>query len=239
MGIPIIEAPGEAEAQCAVLCRKGLAYAVATEDADALCFGAPKVLRRLTFNDPTGKNLVMVLTLDKILKALSMTMDQFIDFCILCGCDYCGTIKGMGPSTAFKFIKEHGTIEKAIENLNTKYQLPEPFNYKRAREIFQKPDVISEDETGGIISEGLHPTEPDEAGLRKFLVQDQSFSETRVENALIRLRKARNKSAQTRLESFFTTKIKATENGGVPVIRQKRPSTTGTGGTNIKKRAKK
>ena len=23
-------------------------------------------------------------------------MDQFIDFCILCGCDYCDTLKGIG-----------------------------------------------------------------------------------------------------------------------------------------------
>ena len=56
-------------------------------------------------------------------------MDQFIDFCILCGCDYCDTLKGVGlglgasmtssagPSTAIKLIVQHGTLEKAGEAL--------------------------------------------------------------------------------------------------------------------------
>jgi flap endonuclease-1 len=53
---------------------------------------------------------------------------QFIDVCILCGCDYCGSIKGIGPKTALKLIKEHKTLEKAVEKLDkTKYPLPDPF----------------------------------------------------------------------------------------------------------------
>ena len=31
----------------------------------------------------------------QVLEGLSLTSDQFVDLCILCGCDYCGTIKGM------------------------------------------------------------------------------------------------------------------------------------------------
>ena len=30
------------------------------------------------------------------LRRLNVSMDQFIDFCILCGCDYCDTLKGIG-----------------------------------------------------------------------------------------------------------------------------------------------
>ena len=29
-----------------------------------------------------------------MLEGLGLTQEQFIDMCILCGCDYCGTIKG-------------------------------------------------------------------------------------------------------------------------------------------------
>ena len=39
MGCPVIEAPCEAEAQCAAICKAGKAYATATEDMDALTFG--------------------------------------------------------------------------------------------------------------------------------------------------------------------------------------------------------
>lgn len=53
---------------------------------------------------------------------------QFIDVCILCGCDYCGSIKGIGPKKALKMIAEHGTLEKALEHLDAeKYPLPNPF----------------------------------------------------------------------------------------------------------------
>lgn len=30
----------------------------------------------------------------QVLEGLKLTADQFIDMCILCGCDYCGTIRG-------------------------------------------------------------------------------------------------------------------------------------------------
>jgi flap endonuclease-1 len=44
-----------------------------------------------------------------------MTEDEFIDLCILLGCDYSVSIDGIGPKTAFKLIKEHGSIEKIID----------------------------------------------------------------------------------------------------------------------------
>lgn len=45
MGVPLIEAPGEAEAQCAELCRMGLAFGTASEDMDSLTFGSSNLLR--------------------------------------------------------------------------------------------------------------------------------------------------------------------------------------------------
>jgi flap endonuclease-1 len=48
-----------------------------------------------------------------------MTADQFIDMCILCGCDYCDSIRGIGPGKAYTFIKQHGTIEKLLQHLDT------------------------------------------------------------------------------------------------------------------------
>ena len=45
-------------------------------------------------------------------------MDAFIDFCILCGCDYCGTVRGVGPATGFKLLKQHGTLEAAVASLD-------------------------------------------------------------------------------------------------------------------------
>jgi len=88
MGAPIIEAPCEAEAQCVELVKGGMAYAVVTEDMDALTFGANFLLRGLNSkNEP-----ILQIELAKLLEDLDLTMDAFIDLCILCGCDYSPSI---------------------------------------------------------------------------------------------------------------------------------------------------
>ena len=50
---------------------------------------------------------------------LEMDYDQFIDLCILCGCDYCDHIDGIGPVTAFKLIKTHVNLENVIKFLES------------------------------------------------------------------------------------------------------------------------
>ena len=50
---------------------------------------------------------------------LDMTKEQFIDLCILLGCDYCESIKGIGQATAFKLIKEHGSLDNIVEWIKT------------------------------------------------------------------------------------------------------------------------
>jgi len=67
------QAPGEAEAQCAALCRANLVYATATEDMDALTFATPKLLVRFP-HDVTqlissylGVNGVLLITFTGIL----------------------------------------------------------------------------------------------------------------------------------------------------------------------------
>merc|ERR1712186_207982 len=88
MGLPIVDAPSEAEATCAALCRDGKVYGAATEDADCLTFGTKVLVRNLMAAESQKKQILEV-TLDRALEQLNISMDQFIDFCILCGCGYC------------------------------------------------------------------------------------------------------------------------------------------------------
>lgn len=62
--------------------------------------------------------------------------------CILLGCDYCNSIKGVGPKRAVDLIKEHRNIETILKHLDTKkYPPPEDWCYERAKELFVNPDV--------------------------------------------------------------------------------------------------
>lgn len=113
---------------------------------DTLTFGTPILLRHLTFSEQR-KEPISEIKLDKVLEGLQMTMDQFIDLCILLGCDYCDSIKGIGPKKAVDLIQEHKTIEKVLEKIDgKKYVIPEDWPYKEARELFRKPDVLAKED---------------------------------------------------------------------------------------------
>ncbi|RUS27695.1 PIN domain-like protein [Jimgerdemannia flammicorona] len=199
MGIPYVEAPCEAEAQCAALAKAGKVYAAASEDMDTITFGSPILLRHLTFSEQR-KMPIDEVHLDKVLSGLELTMDQFIDFSILLGCDYVDSIKSVGPTTALKYIKEHGSIEKIIPALKEKVRenVPEDWKYDEARELFKNPDVKNPDEIE------LKWDAPDIEGIVDFLVKDKGFNEERVRKASEKLQKNVKTATQARLEGFFT-----------------------------------
>ena len=64
MGMPVIEAPCEAEAQCAALAKSGKVYAAVSEDMDTLTFGAPRLVRRLWASE-ASKSPIMEVNLEK------------------------------------------------------------------------------------------------------------------------------------------------------------------------------
>lgn len=195
MGIPVVNAPSEAEATCAALCRDGKVYAAATEDADCLTFGTKTLVRNLMAAESQKKTILEV-SLERALEQLNISMDQFIDFCILSGCDYCDTIKGVGPSTAIKLIMEHGCLEKVLEHIEAE-KIPANFRYQAAREFFQECESV---DTQTI---EFKFGEPDFEGLEKFLVQGQSFDQKRVDRFIERLKAAKTKTKQRPLDSFF------------------------------------
>uniref|UniRef100_A0A803KWZ6 Flap endonuclease 1 n=1 Tax=Chenopodium quinoa TaxID=63459 RepID=A0A803KWZ6_CHEQI len=228
MGVPVVEAPSEAEAQCAALCISGKVYAVASEDMDSLTFGAPKFLRHLM--DPSSKKIpVMEFETAKVLEELSLTMDQFIDLCILSGCDYCESIKGIGGLTALKLIRQHGSIENILENINKeRYQIPEDWPYQEARRLFKEPLVHPGNE-----EPELKWSSPDEEGLVNFLVKENGFNIDRVTKAIEKIKAAKSKSSQGRLEAFF----KPTVTNSVPIKRKETVDSTSKNTSNKKQKA--
>lgn len=202
MGLPVIEAPCEAEAQCAELAKSGKVHAVATEDMDALTFAAPRLIRHLSSG--SGET-TQEYNLEKVMRGLELeSHDEFIDLCILMGCDYCDSIKGIGGKKGLDLIKKHKTIEKIVENLPNKDGVPkDDWPIERARQLFREPDVIKSD----TISEAdLKIKDIDEEGIVEFLCKENNFDEKRVRNAIDRCKASKPKSAQTRIDSFFQVK---------------------------------
>jgi len=58
------------------------------------------------------------------------------------GCDYCNSIKGVGPKRAIELMRQYRSLENIIENLDTKkYQVPENWPFKEARRLFIEPEI--------------------------------------------------------------------------------------------------
>lgn len=241
MGIPVVQAPSEAEAQCAELVRVGKAWAVGTEDMDALTFGSKIMLRHLQFSD-AKKRPILEIHLDDVLQECSLTIHQFIDLCILLGCDYLPKIPGIGPQKAWENITKFRSIERIIEALDSsKYQVPEGFLYEEARELFKNPKVIPGD------SLPIQFSPPDEEGLMKFLSEEKLFNPDRIKKAIERLNAALKVKTQGRLDDFFTiTRVPSQTPVSKSTVRKREradsPGVTGVlkkSGSSFKKAVKK
>lgn len=198
MGIPFVTAESEAEAYCAYLCKKGCVKAVATEDMDTLCFGAPILLRNV--NASQAKRLdIDEYNLRMVLKELDLTMDSFVDLCIMMGCDYCDTIKGIGYKRAYDYIKKHGSIEEVLSN--EKLERPENFDFVGARKIFRELSELGEPANFSISYDDI-----DRNGLVEYLCKEKGFDENRVTSGVEKILKARKGGSQTKLDSFFAKK---------------------------------
>ena len=186
MGVPVVQAPSEGEAQAAYMARKGDAYASASQDMDSLLFGSPRLLRNLSIVGrrklPGRKEYVEIepeiIYLDKLLESLKITREQLIDIGILVGTDYCEGVKGVGPKTALKLVKQYGGAEAALKSLGKSLEIKP----SEIREIFLNPNV-SDDYV-------LEWREPDYDGVKEMLCGEHDFSEERVEKALNELKNA-------------------------------------------------
>ena len=204
MGVPVVEAPGEAEAQCAELVKGGKVYAAGTEDMDALTFGTPIILRKLTMPE-SSKEKVVEISVSKVLSGLDITYDQFVDLCILCGCDYCQSIKGIGPKTALKMIRKHGDIETIIENLPDKYKVPSSLedNLEEVRKLFKDPKVNQASKVEFVFGK------PNKEELIEFLVGQKGFNRERVNKVLDKIggkAKVKIDEKQPTIDAFFKVK---------------------------------
>ena len=58
------------------------------------------------------------------------------------GCDYCDSIRGVGPKRAIELIQKHRSIDKILEHIDKgKYTVPEDWPYSEARRLFTEPEV--------------------------------------------------------------------------------------------------
>ena len=193
MGVSWLEAPMEAEGAAAVRCSRSEVSAVASQDWDTLLYGAPVMIRNLTSHGTRRFGRVLQaekIVLSEMLSSHGITREQLVDLGIMVGTDFHPGIRGIGPKTGLKLMKEHGTMEAVAEAKG--FEVPD--NLGSIRELFL------DHPTGG------SPIPPSkkaaEEGLRSFLQEERGFSDRRMKRALDRLSSAGRLKSESRPTLF-------------------------------------
>ena len=202
MGVPWVQAPGEGEAQSSYMARRGDVWGSASQDFDSLLYGTPVLLRNLSITGRRKlprKNVYIrvepeMIELGRFLRELGLTREQLIDVGILVGTDYNPDgIKGVGPKTALKLVRKHGSLEGAIPHLKNA-EFPHPVEEIRA--LFQSPRVTDEFE--------LEWRPPDREGVVGFLCGERDFDRGRVLKAVEKVSRGFSRGRErTTLDQWF------------------------------------
>ncbi|MGV8141390.1 MAG: flap endonuclease-1 [Candidatus Woesearchaeota archaeon] len=204
LGCPIIQAPSEGEAQAALLVKNKDAYASLSQDADSLLFGCPLVVKNLTLSG--RKKLPNKLSYDSItpelislkdtLSSLEIDQDQLIVLAMLTGTDYnIGGIKGIGPKTALKLVKEYGSGQENFDRLFKENGWKEHFDYDW-KDVF---DIIKNTKTTDDYK--IMFRDVDDEKVVEILCKKHDFSEDRTRKVLETLHK--KPAAQKGLGDYF------------------------------------
>lgn len=200
MGLPVLVARSEGEAQISYMAEKGDLFGVISQDFDSLLFGTPRLYRNITVSGKRklpGRNVYIdvspeLIELEANLKALKIDRKKLIWLAILVGTDFNEKFPKIGPKTALKLVQNNNSFEEIIKE--SKFE-PD-FDFKKVEEIFLKPSFTS--------NYKIEFKPPDRGKIREFLCEQHDFNISRVDSALDKLeKKAEEKGQQQSLDKWF------------------------------------
>lgn len=126
LGVPYRQSVGESDTTLAEMMARGECDVVFSEDTDMLPYGCETFVTG--FKD-SGGDFVVEFSLSKVLEKLALSREQFVDMCILCGCDYADKITKIAVKGAFDMIRRHGSIEAVLAHIGKSAKLVERHPY--------------------------------------------------------------------------------------------------------------
>jgi len=205
MGIAVVQAPSEGEAEAAYLAKiKPEVYASISQDYDSLLFGTPRLIQNLTsskrkktFSGWIETSLELI-ELSNIFNSLEINLDQLICLGILVGTDYNPKgIPGIGQKKALQIVQKYKQPVLIFQGVEEQIlSLPEEdrFDWKEIFELFHNHNVKDVE---------FEFEKINEEKIRELLIGEHDFSENRVEKQLERLRKIQGKAKQKGLGEWF------------------------------------
>lgn len=124
-------APYEADVQLTYLMKTNKVAAVVTEDSDLLAFGCSKLIYKMDrYGSGTEINYSDIFKIPELLYI--DTPEKLRHMCIISGCDYLPSVKGIGIKTSLKYFKELNSIQRVLHRIQFRHSMPK--DYKEAFE---------------------------------------------------------------------------------------------------------
>jgi len=198
LGLPVIQALGEGEAEAAHLVSAGKAWAAASQDYDSLLYNAPRLIRNLTLSRKrkTASGVYVDVNIEKIefeslLNHLQIDKDQLICLGILVGTDYNpGGVLGIGQKRALEIVRKYKYPVKIFEYIEKSEKYFLNFNWQEVFKQFHEYECCTKEE--------ITFKKPDADKIKKILLA-RDFSEERIDSGLNRLDEAKEKAKQKTL----------------------------------------
>jgi flap endonuclease-1 len=202
MGIPIIQSPGEGEAEAATLARANKVWGAASQDYDALLYGTPFLIRNLTLarkrKNPAGIYTdinIELIEFQKVLNKLQVDKDQLISLAILVGTDYNpGGVKGLGQKRALEIVQKYKYPVEIFDHIKGSDRYILTFDWQKIFKQFHEYESSLEEE--------IEFKKVNNERVKEIL-KKHDFSENRIDSGLERLRKIEEKKKQKGLGEFF------------------------------------
>ncbi|GAA5858486.1 hypothetical protein JCM8547_007328 [Rhodosporidiobolus lusitaniae] len=238
-GIPYIDAPQEAEAECASLLQRNLVDGIVTDDSDVFLFGGSRIYRNM-FADQKYVECYLLADLER---EIGLDRDKLVRLAFLLGSDYTDGLPGVGPVLGMELLDEFpgekglqkfkqwwakvqsgkdeaetvNTWRKRFRKSNKKLILDSRWPDPEVAQAYYRPTVQESNET--FVWAGV-----DLDGLRHYLAKYLGWDQTKSDQTLVPLikreqeRKEGKLKGQGQLTDFFDY-----SGGYQPFSRKKQP----------------
>ena len=202
LGLPVIQAPSEGEAQAAYLVKKHQAFACVSQDYDNMVFGCPRTVRNLSVEGkkkvPGKMQFVSVepemIELKENLENLGIDQDQLILLALLVGTDYnYGGVHKIGPKTALKLVKEIKEPEILFKKVGWEKHCQT--DWRELIKLFKEMPVTDDYELNWHLV--------NEKELKQLLIEKHNFSAERTEKKIKDFLVKQEEKTQSGLNKWF------------------------------------
>ncbi|XP_066476344.1 DNA excision repair protein ERCC-5 [Tiliqua scincoides] len=218
-GIPYIEAPMEAEAQCAILDLTDQTSGTITDDSDIWLFGARHVYKNFFSQNKYVEYYQYV----DFQNQLGLDRSKLINLAYLLGSDYTEGIPNVGYVTAMEILNEFPgrgmeplikLMEWWAEAQNNKKMRPNP-HYTKVKKKLQQLQLTPGFPNPAVAEAYLHPVvdeskgsfiwgRPDVEQIREFCQNRFGWTKSKTDEVLLPVVKKLNaQQSQLRIDSFF------------------------------------